>query len=207
MAAIPTSTYTYNLAGLSPSHTWDASVIAADSTATTLLLNCVDDEPSPCALTSITATFGPWAQVTPPSGASTGALDLIMTLPVRMIPNTSTLTVSYHCDVASTSVLKACTSTYIGGYQQGPSVSSIEQGAVIYTPAAVAIAITSGQEKLDGVSATEAAQHSSSTSGTGSPLMRSSAATTASNTGVASTNGVNIGTVGLLGLAVGFFVR
>ncbi|GAM87076.1 hypothetical protein ANO11243_050970 [Dothideomycetidae sp. 11243] len=232
------SVYSWNIPNVAagPQAQVLGSVVRVDAIATTLYLNCVethdyDDEtdPSYCYLFNATMTLGPWAQITPPPGASTGVFDLDFDIPESIIGPPITTTISsnseeetietqssfkWHCQMTATTLAAECNAT--GFSPQWTYTLPITDAANLsyWNAVPVPITVTAGAEKLasltSGASTTAAkstassrstvASGASSRSGTGSA---SPATATATKTGGATKSvEVKLRTVGLLALVV-----
>ncbi|KAF2150430.1 hypothetical protein K461DRAFT_295713 [Myriangium duriaei CBS 260.36] len=217
-----TSVLTYNLVGIDPNQTLVGSVISADSTATALLLNCPSGTDSDdCGIYNASVTFGPWALATPPPSASTGTYDMHITEAGDPdATGTATAdapwTFNVHCQVVSTTQINVCTTTNIGGNNDGtPTATLTNPDPTDYGATKIPITITGGLEKLAAASSSTSGSGSgsgsTSASGSGSGSGSStgtSAAATGSHTGAASNvYGVNIGTLGLFGLLTALLIR
>lgn len=138
-----------------------ASVIGADATATTYLLNCPPGTDSnDCGTYNQSLTLGPWASQTPVSGQpTTGAFDMYITMDYD-----EPWEFSLHCEMTRT-VAQECTSINIGGNNDGTPTATIGGEELTdfefaYSP----ITITAGLEKLEGNGA-QATGGSASTTG------------------------------------------
>ncbi|KAF2150429.1 hypothetical protein K461DRAFT_280438 [Myriangium duriaei CBS 260.36] len=217
-----TGVVTYRLIGLNSLEAYHASVISANPTATALQLNCAPKDGGECNIPTATLTFGPWAQATPPSDASTGVYDLIVTMAAETATGSSAAQATFkaHCSITSTSVPSVCTQTEFDG-SASSSVDISTNTETVYAASQVPITITAGYEKLAAASSTVASSSHASASGSsasstasatsGSSSVSSSgtsAAATASHTGAASNvYGASMGNVGLLSLVAAFLFR
>ncbi|KAF2150421.1 hypothetical protein K461DRAFT_295704 [Myriangium duriaei CBS 260.36] len=131
-----TTTTTYNFIDLEPSRSYHASVVAADPTATTLLLTAPD-----FASLTVSVTFGAWAQVTPPPNADSGVWDSLVTIPQVSHPE-NVVSYSERCEVAARTATK-CTFSNDGKVQTRTQLAS-----GTFSVAAMAVTVTAGAEKL-----------------------------------------------------------
>ncbi|KAF9776838.1 hypothetical protein IL306_004925 [Fusarium sp. DS 682] len=142
-----------------------AEVIGADADHTTYVLNCpyVDPESEEfqtmddCGVYNNTYILGPWMSKTlPPGAASTGDLDLFVTMP----SDEHDWRFSIHCEMSRT-VAQKCTTINIGGNDDGHPTATItgseeldDYGLATFSFGPVSI--TAGQELLN-------AKHASAT--------------------------------------------
>ncbi|KAF2150356.1 hypothetical protein K461DRAFT_280378 [Myriangium duriaei CBS 260.36] len=221
------SIYTYPLVGIPGDALVSASVINADPTATTIVFKC-PDELDMCNGNdlTITATLGPWAQATPPPGASTGIYEANINMGDDPPANIRTI-----CDIASTTKLGACTMAATGITPRGSfyathtytPTQTFDAATEGFVASLVPVTITAGLEKLKGVtpsgSATSATTTGNSaqstttspsngqTSGPAVATQTSSASGSKQSSAASRDLTINMGSMALLGLVVAFFVR
>ncbi|PNS19637.1 hypothetical protein CAC42_7481 [Sphaceloma murrayae] len=206
------------------------SVISANPSQTAIVLNCAPGlDSSECGYYNLSVTVGPWAASTAaPNLPATGSYDMYMAMDSGSEPESDGnqgFTFGVHCDVTSRTIPAVCTTTNIGGNNDGtPTLTITNPGASEnsndYALSLVSLTLTAGAEKLSaaatatagGASSTGTSTGTSSMASSGSKSMSTGASMTgsgasASQTGAASVYSVNIGTVGLLFMAVAFFVR
>ncbi|RGP81250.1 hypothetical protein FLONG3_632 [Fusarium longipes] len=101
-----------------------AEVLGADATATTYLLNCPPGtDGNDCGTYNNSLTVGPWASETiPPGAATTGNLDLFITMPSE--DKEDDWYFSVHCEMSKT-VAQKCTTINRGGNDDGKPTSTI----------------------------------------------------------------------------------
>ncbi|GAM83700.1 hypothetical protein ANO11243_016890 [Dothideomycetidae sp. 11243] len=199
-----------------------ASVVGANPTATTLVIECFSGDY--CPYSNATYTYGPWAQITPPPDASTGVFDMRFTTTYGEPDNTAkiyltgtdgktitgvsldsyTQTYSMHCQLTNFTVPTVCTTTDIDAWSLlstlKPTATITDPDFVMFTP--LPITITAGLEKL---AATTASASHGSGSGTGSAASTTAAASH-SNAGTRMA-GADMGSLGLVGLVMAFLLR
>jgi len=218
------SVFTYGLIGVDANQTIVASIIAANTAATTMVIDCPKGtDPNDCGLYGLSVTVGPWAMATPPPGASTGAFDVYGTFPLDTTgTNTGVGTASVHCDIVSTTVVAACTSKGDGG-GDASMVTVTSPDPSDFGPTPFAITVTAGLDKLTSLTTGATAAPTSSSSGpsqTGSSSTASKTGTatgtaTGSSTGSAASHSsgasaatrTNAGALGLFGLVFAFLLR
>ncbi|KAF4342480.1 hypothetical protein FBEOM_3566 [Fusarium beomiforme] len=175
------------------SATFVAEVIGADADHTTYVLNCpyVDPESEEfktmddCGVYNNTYTLGPWMSKTlPPGAASTGDLDLFITMPGD---SEDDWRFSVHCEMSRTVATK-CTTINVGGNDDGHPTATITDAEELddYGLATFSfgpVSITAGQELLN-------AKHASATAtATGSSDATKTKASESDSTG-SETSGV-----------------
>ncbi|KAF2150426.1 hypothetical protein K461DRAFT_176354 [Myriangium duriaei CBS 260.36] len=193
-----TTVVTYSLPGISAGDYFSASVIDANPTATTLLVNCPYELAHECGKDPITLTFGQWAQITPPPGASKdGTYDLQMHMGIDVVGTqlqidneygTMTATVGAHCEMSGGRPA-VCTSSMAGVTVPGitPVVTYTSPPTDAFGMAKASFSVTAGADKLAAASKAAASQaHSNAAS---------------------NVYGVNMGMMGLVAVALSFFVR
>ncbi|KAF2150424.1 hypothetical protein K461DRAFT_295707 [Myriangium duriaei CBS 260.36] len=214
--ASSTSVTTYNLVGLSPNPRYRASVVDANPTATTLILEYA-------SVITMTITIGEWAQITPaPSAAGSGVWDKLETTVLQGTAPytwTSTTSSSEHCMISGTAAV-LCT---FSGNQPAEWSHTIFVSTMFrsedYTMKPIPITITAGLEKLatltnpseiqtDSVTGVSAIGTAALTSFKGPHNVVNSAIITSNPSNFAvESRAINIGTIGLFGLLALLFVR
>ncbi|CAG7566275.1 unnamed protein product [Fusarium equiseti] len=176
-----------------------AEVIGADATATTYVLNCPSGtDGNDCGTYNNTVTLGPWAsQTLPPSAASTGELDLFITMPGE--PDVDDWRFSLHCDM-SRSVAKKCTTINIGGNDDDHPTATftasedLDEFTLVYAP----VTITAGLDILN-AKRTGVAEASATSTATGTSYEEASSPTATS--GASSSFARVFGAVSIAGVA------
>ncbi|PSK34863.1 hypothetical protein B9Z65_1446 [Elsinoe australis] len=202
------------------------SVVSASPSQTAMVLNCPPGtDGSDCGYYNLSVTVGPWAAATPPPNLpATGVYDMYMAMDSGSEPDADGnegFTISIHCEVTSRTIPSVCTSINVGGNNDGTPTATFSNPGTSddYAFSLAPITFTAGIEKLS--AAASATNGPSSTGGsmtaiTGSRTTSGSVSATgsstssgaaASQTGAASVYGVNMGTMGLLALAVAWFTR
>ncbi|KAF2150431.1 hypothetical protein K461DRAFT_176379 [Myriangium duriaei CBS 260.36] len=226
-------TLTYGMPGFEKDARFTASVVAVNPTATTLAMKCSNPDSQHCHDEIITATFGPWAQGSPPSSASTGTFDFSVGGDVPKKWHSSV-----HCDLVSTTVPRVCTLSFNEDYHVTHSGTTSTHTGTQYTaltsPATdywavetVSIVVTDGFEKFRATTSlssvtpsSTALPHASAThvsslqsasvtpsSGPG-PSITTSTLSASSQSGAATTTlDIGVGTVGLFVLLAAFLTR
>lgn len=117
-------------------------------------------------------------------------------------------TQSWHCDMTSTVSMDVCTYINIFGDAGSTTVFHAQQDWHPVT-APVTFAITAGFEKLSPASTTNLGLATPTSSGSfaGKTSATASGHASAASSGAANVYGLNVGTVGILGLLVSFVVR
>ncbi|KAG8624392.1 hypothetical protein KVT40_007459 [Elsinoe batatas] len=206
-----------------------ASVISANPTQTAMVVNCpAGTDGNDCGIYNLSITVGPWAAATPPPNLpATGRYEMYMAMDSGSEPDADGnegFTLSIGCDVTSVTVPSVCTSINIGGNNDGVETSTFTNPDSEYALTLADVTFTAGAEKLVAAStATGSMPSSTGASSSGSAGSTSSAVSGsrstsagvsptssglgASQTGAANVYGVNMGTMGLLALAVAFFTR
>ncbi|KAF2150425.1 hypothetical protein K461DRAFT_295708 [Myriangium duriaei CBS 260.36] len=186
-----TTVATYNLIEFSNDNgPYLASIVSADPTATTLVLN-PDTTCAPTAcpthhiiFPNITLTIGQWALIPPP--VTTGAWDWVRTQTDGILPKgvTGTLTWSDHCDISGSVAVQCVTS--INNNRTPVTETGTELQSAGLTLAEVEITVTAGAEKLAAITAsdtaTETETQSLSTALSGSAQSTAAAAAASSTT-------------------------
>ncbi|RGP74623.1 hypothetical protein FSPOR_1200 [Fusarium sporotrichioides] len=125
-----------------------AKVLGADATATTYLLNCPPGtDGSDCGTYNNSITVGPWGSKTIPAGAaSTGNLDIFITMP----DEEHDWRMSVHCKMSHT-VAQDCTTINLGGNDDGSPTATfsasdeLQMFELTYAP----VVITAGLDLLN----------------------------------------------------------
>ncbi|GAM87063.1 hypothetical protein ANO11243_050840 [Dothideomycetidae sp. 11243] len=146
-----------------------ASVVAADTTATTFLLNCLPWESDHCSIRSASLTIGPWAQQAPFQTVATGTYDILQTVPVFdvisipiavSVPSDTsqysyetalaTWTTSVHCQVVDYTKPVACTTMYGSDIADAlaHTIDLTDNPSAMFVPQMTPITIVEGLEKL-----------------------------------------------------------
>jgi len=129
------------------------SIVAHNSSATSVLLNCPEgyNNTKACLWNNITVTYGPWAAALGAqnpaaiNAPATGNYDLLVVENYYSPP----FTFSLHCDITSTTSLTACTTVNQGGDNAGQATKTLaekELSSFALSPATVVV--TGGFEKM-----------------------------------------------------------
>ncbi|KAL4732013.1 hypothetical protein ACLX1H_001018 [Fusarium chlamydosporum] len=189
------------LFGGDDSQTFVAEVLGADATATTYLLNCPSGtDGNDCGTYNNSVTVGPWASKTlAPGAASTGELDLFITVPSE--DKEGDWRFSVHCDMSRT-IAKKCTTINIGGNNDGTPTATLtnsddlEEFELTHVP----VVITAGLDLLN-AKHTGVSEVSATTTATTTATSKETASTPTSTSGASSCFARVFGAMSAAGIA------